>query len=99
MNGNGSIPDAVQPVMGFRAWRLTKGGILRSVHFIGSGYGDWLPGTAYEAVCSAEHQAPAPSCRCGVYAARSLEDLGPQLLSLARDRAVILGRVLGWGRV
>src|SRR5437588_6680842 len=98
MSTQGRAGGSARDLLGFRAWRLSEGGLLRSVHFIGSGYGDWLPDDPYEARCPMRHPVPGEGCTCGVYAASELEDVGPQLMSLARDRAVILGQVRGWGR-
>jgi hypothetical protein len=108
-----TIPDAIDPVVGWRYWRMDRSGrLLASLG--GSGRG-WRPGVAQRASCASQrdpndfrfehvsgiltapHDSPAERCRCGIYAARSLDDLRSQML-LGLGIAVV-GEVLLWGKV
>jgi hypothetical protein len=110
---NVTIPDAIDPVVGWRYWRMDRTGrLLASLG--GSGRG-WRPGAPKRASCASQrdpndfrfehvsgvmtapHDSPAERCRCGIYAARSLNDLRSQML-LGLGIAVV-GEVLLWGKV
>lgn len=108
-----TIPDAVEPVVGWRYWRMDRTGrLLASLG--GSGRG-WTPGRPLRASCASQrdpndfrfehvsgimtapHDSPAERCRCGIYAARTLEELRSQML-LGLGIAIV-GKVLLWGKV
>jgi hypothetical protein len=99
-----SIPDYISPIVGYRGWTWdTKG--LKSL------CGErWHPNQSLAARCRASavvgtiagrieghdsHEAPQPKCTCGVYAAKSLE----QLRKNGYDRCGIYGEVCLWGTV
>ena len=100
------VPDAVDPIVGWRYWRVTSGG-LASVNVDG---GYWPPQAPHEAKCKGgpltSHSGdavPSESCGCGIYAARDLETL-KQLVypfsdPLFRRRHIAVGEVMLWGRV
>jgi hypothetical protein len=108
-----TIPDAIEPLVGWRYWRMDGSGrLLASLG--GSGRG-WKPGVPKRASCASQrdpndfrfehvsgiltapHDSPTERCRCGIYAARSLDDLRSQML-LGLGIAVV-GEVLLWGKV
>jgi hypothetical protein len=102
-----SAPDAVTPVVGWRYWKVTSGG-LASLNVDG---GYWPPQAPHDAKCrvgplAVSHAAdvvPHESCGCGIYAARDLETLKqlvyPFLDPLFRRRRIAVGEVMLWGRV
>jgi hypothetical protein len=107
------IPDSIEPLVGWRYWRLDDAGRLASLGDVGF---SWQPGEPYRAYCKSGqrdpydfrhryvsglvtewHDSPEERCRCGLYAARSLEDLRGQLLTgLALG---VVGEVFLWGKV
>jgi hypothetical protein len=112
MNGI-TIPDAIEPVVGWRYWRMDRTGrLLASLGGAGRG---WTPGRPKKATCASQrdpndfrfehvsgimtapHDSPAERCRCGIYASRSLDELRSQML-LGLEIAVV-GEVLLWGKV
>jgi hypothetical protein len=102
-----SAPDAVEPLVGWRYWKVTSGG-LASLNVDG---GYWPPGAPHEATCKGvpvptlrgPHVVPCEWCGCGIYAARDLETLKqlvyPFTDSLFRRRRIAVGEVALWGRV
>jgi len=58
-----SAPDLIEPVVGFRLWRLCDDG-LRS---IASDY-LWDAAEVWATCLASEHPAPAHVCDCGIYA-------------------------------
>jgi CheY-like chemotaxis protein len=95
-----NIPDYVAPIVAYRAWRWT-GSMLASLN------GEiWIPRQPLEATCKLasatggatttyHHDAPQSDCRCGIYAARSLD----QLRWIGYTRLGIYGEVYLWGVV
>lgn len=63
-SSGGSVP--VEGVIGYRAWRPTRGGRLRST---GAGHTTWKRGVN-SAACAGglPHASPARDCACGLYA-------------------------------
>jgi hypothetical protein len=107
------IPDAIEPIVGWRYWRLGGDGRLRSLtgrqHV-------WKPGQAIEATCrfveadprdrrlqlvpgygARPHTSPGTDCTCGLYASRNLERLRGQILFGLRR--MVVGEVSLWGSV
>ncbi len=105
------VPDAVEPVVGWRCWRVADeadGLVLLSAHHSLR----WTPGWPAEASCPVPHASPAAGCRCGLYAARDPElavaYLPPHIKETLRARqpeilgydvVMAIGRVSLWGRV
>jgi hypothetical protein len=105
-------PDYAEPVRGWRSWIADPGGdapVLRSVvHAAG-----WAPGRALVAACMDRryaipgvrppvfaHDAPHPSCRCGIHAARRVEDALHHVRVPSRLHATAaVGTVALWGSV
>jgi hypothetical protein len=99
-----------EPVQGWRIWNLADAGAAEgsapSLRPAGSGVDAWAPRRAAEARCAvppllsfgrAPHQAPAPGCRCGIYASRSFQ-------TFDRPRPAwppppVVGSVALWGTV
>jgi hypothetical protein len=102
-----TVPDGVDPIVGWRYWKVTPGG-LASLN-VRDSY--WPPRRAYQAECRAApipmpHSAdalPSESCACGIYAARDLDTLKqlvyPYADALFRQRRIAVGEVKLWGRV
>jgi hypothetical protein len=111
-NDGGMTPDdaverADEVVVGWRTWDVSlddeTGPLLLPV---GSGVDVWAPRRPLRARCGVPavlslfrrpHEAPDPGCRCGIYAARSLD-------AFDRPRPAwppppVLGTVSLWGRV
>lgn len=88
------IPDFVSPIIGYRVWQWDAAG-LTSLN------GErWTPDKPLAAVCRVSdalcpHHAPQMNCACGIYAAKSLEDLR----RTGNSCRGICGEVLLWGTV
>jgi hypothetical protein len=90
--GDSVAPDLVVPLVGFRQWRMTDGG-LASVYD-----GAPWPDGRLTARCDRGHTAdevPAKNCSCGVYA---YYDPCPRTASAATPD-LIGGAVVLWGRI
>jgi hypothetical protein len=86
-----NVPDYISPVIGHRVWRWDLAG-LKSLN------GErWHPGQAMTARCRAsnQHQPPQESCSCGIYSARSLD----QLRWRGYAAFAISGEVHLWGTI
>ncbi len=104
----GETPEqVVEPITGWRTWNLSDDPVSGPVlHPVGPGVDTWWPRQPLRARCGATpilslfrppHDAPAPGCTCGIYAARSLQ-------ALDRPRPAwppppVVGTVSLWGRV
>jgi hypothetical protein len=95
------VPDAVEPIIGWRAWALIGGGgsgpRLSSIGYPCM----WLPGEALAAECLRVSRCmpmPGEECDCGVHA---LNDLDAVIENIPRPLwpPLVLGRVALWGRV
>lgn len=88
-----AAPDLADPVVGFRQWRLTEGG-LRSLYS-----GVRWHSREFRASCALGdrdcHSSPAKTCSCGIYA---YYDPCPRTAS-AGTRDFIGGAVVLWGRI
>lgn len=87
--------------VGWRAWRVGRGGRFRDTLFSLSvtraGYGEWMPGEN-RARCSrgGDHDAPGHGCECGLYA--YVEPTNAWELREATDEPqFVRGVVLAWG--
>ncbi len=109
----GSVPDPAtgsvlvgEPVVGWRTWNLSDDAFGPRLWPAGSG-GDlpWPPRRPVEARCTiprwlakgGPHEPPGLRCRCGVYAARSLDVFGRE--RPAWPPPTVVGRASLWGRV
>jgi hypothetical protein len=88
-------PDLIEPVVGFRAWRLDDDFLLSP-----STDEWWPPGTELAARClRGTHLEPAPAhdCDCGIYA--YYEAYTSATWYATRPADSIPGAVLAWGRI
>jgi hypothetical protein len=84
------VPDE-QPLIGWRLFRVrrSESGLVLSAPLIHNPDFERFPAKAIDAVCyQAGHPAPAPGCRCGLYAAidGTLDSLPGYLADSAHDR-------------
>lgn len=88
-----SAPDLIEPVLGFRQWRVSRDG-LRSLHCDER----WTSATM-EARCLVgthpDDEAPVPECQCGLHAWYRRT---PRLASAA-TADLVCGAVVLWGRI
>lgn len=95
-----SVPDAIEPIIGWRAWTLRGwGGELRLAPVVQTQ--SWRPRRPFRASCHAQspgkHRAPEWTCTCGVYA---LSRLGALVSSYGvRGKLAVVGSVALWGTV
>lgn len=94
-----TVPDSIEPVVGFRMWRVMvdgpQRGLLRSL----VKETVWIPNTEMRAECLSDRkhsEPPVASCNCGFWALKSIEKC--LAYNHSRDCAVI-GEVALWGRV
>lgn len=97
------VPDAIEPAVGYRAWRVGADGLLHSVTMSAV----WEPDKPYEAECGSgrEHECPDPKCTCGCYAAATFNRLfsmgyaagGYGWYGEGTRQTVIVGTVSMWG--
>ena len=108
--GSVPVPVVVEPVVGWRIWNLSEDTAedMAGPRLWPAGAGGdlaWPPRRPVEARCTiprwlrtgGPHEPPGLGCRCGVYAARSLD-------VFARERPAwppptVVGRASLWGRV
>jgi hypothetical protein len=106
-------PDFAEPIEAWRVWRVVS---VDGGHQLGSVIKQalWPPGEPLVARCLRSrtlpgwlrrkprptHEAPDPSCECGVYAAE-LDRVGQYVLEAltVRPVACVIGRVSLWGTV
>jgi len=83
--------EALRPAVGWKVWRVVDE-LLVSVL-----YGDrWPVDEPLRAACIRHgHEAPSPSCECGIHAGRELAAWEHYLAVGAEER--VFGRVLLWG--
>lgn len=83
--------DALRPAVGWKVWRVAEGRLVSVL------YGDpWPVDEPIRASCFRhEHEAPSPSCECGIHAGRELAAWEHYLHVGAESR--VFGRVLLWG--
>ncbi len=98
--------SSIEPVEGWRIWNVEEGPGGPSLLPAGSGVNAWAPRRATRARCGAPtilslgrgpHRAPALDCRCGLYAARSLEVFDRP--RPAWPPPPVVGKVALWGTV
>jgi hypothetical protein len=104
------VPDAIEPVTAYRAWRYVPQDMRASLHPMARRPGEaWLPDAWTEARCLAgglsayvirshdlgHHQAPREGCTCGLYAMKNLDDLVAELLMLGLPAMSSAGIVVG----
>ena len=96
---------AEQPLIGWRLFRVrrSESGFVLSAPLIHNPDFEHFPSRTVDAICyEAEHPAPAPGCRCGLYAAieGTLDSLSGYLSDSSHDRdPPIYAEVACTGRV
>lgn len=92
-NQNSFRPD--KPFVGFRGWRISKGGLLPVVHHED---GEWASREPTHARCmvNAKHKAAEPDCHCGLWAMWRLASV---IYHGTYGEPYVAGAILGWGRV
>ena len=100
MNGPGArqlgIPDAIEPLVGWRYWRADEGWLCSLNKFK-----TWPAGRPLRAQCSlAMDHGPLPGerCGCGIYAAIDLPTL-KELVQPDLGSPLVVGEVSLWGKV
>ena len=96
----GSPPTFVEPVVGFRAWKLTPDGKLlpRAVSAMARLHAEpWQPGVndarcMYVGFTREPHPVPGEGCDCGLYAHHDAAEL--RRYHRGDD---VLGAIVGWG--
>jgi hypothetical protein len=87
-----NVPDYVSPVVAYRAWLLGPRGLM-------SLNGEfWQPNQKLQAVCRRSvnhHTPPHGDCSCGIYAAKSFD----QLRGIGYAELGVRGEVYLWGTV
>jgi hypothetical protein len=86
---------SIEPVLGWRSWRLSLRRERIRLYPIGRNWRPWSPLVPTKAACGHRrlHRAPAPRCTCGLYGAKDAA-----FLERAPSPAVI-GTAALWGRV
>lgn len=107
MGGDLPRSDDVEPIDGWRLWRLGLAADGRPVLLpAGGGVDAWPPRRAVEARCAIPalirgsrrpHEAPDPRCICGIHASRALGDTPRD--APAYPTPPVAGTVALWGRV
>jgi hypothetical protein len=107
LDERGPERKADEAIVGWRTWELSDDGEDGALlHPVGSGVDVWTQRHPMTARCAVmpflalfrrPHEAPDPGCRCGIYAARSLEDFDRP--RPAWPPPPVIGTVSLWGRV
>ena len=108
MEDDPAVPrsHAREPIIGWRVWNLSDGAEGPRLWPAGSGVDVWQPRHRVEARCGApriltwrigRHAAPHLSCRCGIYASRSLDVF--ERPRPAWPPTPVVGTVSLWGTV
>ena len=95
---NAPIPDLPHYIVGWKAWQVTKDGRLSSYYY--NLY--WSPREAKQATCQKTHIGfgiPHNRCSCGIYAAKSFNELKRAVDLFPFELGAVVGRVALWGRV
>ncbi len=91
-------PLSLEPVLGWRAWRLQRiGGVLTLLSLTRPD--GWPPGEAMKATCALHHESTVPSrgCMCGLYAAATPKDLARS--GILGVGTCVVGAIAMWGTV
>lgn len=81
-----ATPDLIEPVIGFRVWKLLDGKLYSPLQTH-----CWVPG-ANTAYCRRGGTPPSCHSACGLYAQHQVKSLGPELRAVG-----VIGAVQAWG--
>jgi hypothetical protein len=106
MSATSTLPTLTEPIVGWRTWDLSEGEAGPLLHPVGDSAEAWPPRVRLHAQCTRStfaawfgpgHAAPDRSCRCGIYAVRSLDEF--ERPRPAWPPPPVLGTVSLWGKV
>jgi DNA invertase Pin-like site-specific DNA recombinase len=92
ISGMDFAPDLIEPIIGFRHWRLVDGALTSMFSMT-----PWAASEITARCPAARHdpaETPSPGCTCGIYA---YYDPCPRTAAMTRD--LVGGAVVVWGRV
>lgn len=95
-----SAPDLIEPVVGFRKWRLTGDKLSSPIvplpwsRPVMEARCYWSPLLENQKKLEGAHAAPHPACKCGIYV-----DYEPRRRSPPVYDACVFGIVTVWGRI
>jgi hypothetical protein len=88
-----NVPDYVSPIVAYRAWKLGPCGLQSS-----SNGEFWHPNQTFQAVCKINrHTPPHSDCSCGIYAAKSFDELERAMWYAELEG--VCGEVYLWGTI
>lgn len=95
------VPDLLEPIIGYRAWRVDSGGNLMSTGLFYYGHGGgWYPREPQASQCYYDkllhygHKTPQEHCNCGYYAASDFRNI-----MKGSGKYAAVGRVAMWGKI
>lgn len=99
------VPDAIEPMVGYRAWRLSRFKISHPDRGERTYYGlmsvvrttVWPPCETMQAVCHHDHRPAAKGCSCGLYAKSDYFDM--LMYAVPYGKPMVYGRVKLYGQV
>jgi len=101
------VPDAVEPVRGWRAWVIGTCGEQRTgpvpafaLRAVSWPQEPWPARRPTIASCRRGHAAPDPACQCGLHAFREAAEVRTVFIpDILFAPATVVGPVAGWGTV
>lgn len=90
MSPSGRAPDLIEPLLGYRFWRVGRDGSLRCM----LSRDVWLAGGNRASCWRCGHEAPGRLCRCGFNALH-----GPPEHEFDEHRGAVLGAIAAWGQI
>lgn len=108
------VPDVIEPIVGYRAWRIMVGTPLieSTLHSTTYRYNKWIPGETIKAVCGYDHTENNKRCSlrkslhhpphkggaCGFYAYKEPDWRGIRG-KVQAYYSIVLGEVELWGKI
>lgn len=102
------VPDGIEPVIAWRTWRYAGGhlqSLIRACEWqhrerleagcrpIQNMYAPWIPPSP-----PADHKSPQETCKCGIYALKTLDNTPAYILGSSYHTRVT-GEVYLWGKI